>query len=129
MRILFNLIKSAVVFTIIFSCSNSSDSGQENDLMELNSLKLSIDQLIATGICTTNTDCDYIAFGSKACGGPKSYLAYSTSINVALLQQKVTDYNNLEHAYNLKWGIASDCMFVLPPTSVECLNGICKAVY
>ena len=34
------------------------------------------------------SNCDFIAFGSKACGGPKSYLVFNNSIDVDLLKEK-----------------------------------------
>ena len=77
----------------------------------------------------TKIDCAYIAFGSKPCGGPWSYLVYSISIDVDLLKSKVKQYNKMEDEYNRKHGIASDCAIVLPPTSLNCVNDKCVGVY
>ncbi|MCF6181238.1 hypothetical protein [Lutibacter sp.] len=123
------LFKTIVILTIVFGCSNNSDTSQEEDLAALTLLNNNIEQLISAGTCSENTNCDFIAFGSKACGGPKSYLIYSTSINVELLKEKVAEYNLKEDLYNKKWGIFSDCTVVSPPTSVECINGKCTAIY
>jgi hypothetical protein len=129
MKIIKNISKTIVLLTIVFGCTSTTELGKEDDLAELNSLKEEIELLVDTSICSENSDCDSIAFGSKACGGPKTYLVFSTSINVELLQQKVATYNALETAFNQKWGIISDCMVILPPTSVECINGKCTGVY
>lgn len=129
MKIIKNISKSIVLLTIVFGCTSTTELGKEDDLAELNSLKEEIELLVDTSICSENSGCDYIAFGSKACGGPKTYLVFSTSINVELLQQKVANYNALETSFNQKWGIISDCMYLLPPTKVECINGKCTAVY
>jgi hypothetical protein len=124
-----HILKTIAVLAIVFSCSSNSETTQEDDLAVLNDLKQAIELLIAEGNCTENESCDFIAFGSKACGGPKSYLVFNTSIDVELLHEKVSTYNEMEAEYNLKWGIISDCMFLLPPTNVECVDGQCKAIY
>ncbi len=129
MKIFKNILKTIALLAIVFGCTNNSESSKEDDLAALTSLQEEIELLIDAGVCSENSDCDYLAFGSKACGGPKAYLVFSTAIDVALLQQKVATYNALENAFNKKWGIISDCSVVLPPTSVACINGNCKAVY
>ncbi|WP_299525552.1 hypothetical protein [uncultured Lutibacter sp.] len=60
---------------------------------------------------------------------PRGYLVYNTSINVDLLKVKVEIYNQNETAFNIKWGIISDCKAETPPTSVDCVNGDCVAIY
>ncbi|MFK5959700.1 MAG: hypothetical protein QM495_12635 [Lutibacter sp.] len=124
-----HLIKTIALLAIVFSCSNNSGSSQEEDLAELTLLNNDIEQLVSTGTCTGNSNCEYIAYGSKACGGPTSYLVYSTSIDVELLKEKVAEYNEKEDLYNNTWSVFSDCSVVLPPTSVECINGKCTAIY
>jgi len=123
-----NILKTIVLLAIVFSCTNNTESSKEEDLAELTALQEEIELLIDSGICSENASCDYIAFGSKACGGPKTYLVYSTSIDIVLLQQKAATYNALENAYNKKWGVISDCSYVLPPNEVTCINGKCTAV-
>lgn len=129
MKTLKNILKTIALLAIVFSCTNNSESSKEDDLAELTVLQEEIKLLVDSGICTENSSCDYLAFGSKACGGPKAYLVFSNSIDVSLLQQKVATYNALENAYNQKWGIISDCSYLLPPTSVECVSGKCTAIY
>ncbi|PHQ56712.1 MAG: hypothetical protein COC16_02580 [Lutibacter sp.] len=129
MKTLQYLIKTIALLAIVLGCTNNSETSQETDLLELKDLKDEIDLLISQSICADNNACDFLTFGSKACGGPKEYLVFSNSINVADLEVKVTSYNALEKIYNMKWDIVSDCMFVLPPTNVECINGECTAIY
>lgn len=129
MKLIKNISKTIALLAIVFSCTNNSESSKDEDLAELTALQEEIELLVDSGVCSENSDCGSIAFGSKACGGPKTYLVFSTSINVALLQQKVATYNALDNAYNQKWGIISDCAYLLPPTSVQCINGKCTAVY
>jgi hypothetical protein len=129
MKIFKLFFKAIVIFTFTISCSSNFNTSQEEDLAALQVLNNEIQQLISSGSCSENTNCEYIAFGSKACGGPNSYLVYSTSINVELLKEKVAEYNKKEDLYNNKWGVFSDCSVVSPPTSVICQNGKCTAIY
>ena len=129
MKIIKNISKTIVLLTIVFGCTSTTELGKEDDLAELNNLKEEIELLVNSGVCSENSDCDSIAFGSKACGGPKAYLAFSSSINVELLQQKVVTYNALETAFNQKWGIISDCSVPIPPVNVTCIAGKCTAIY
>lgn len=124
-----HILKTIAVLAIVFSCTTNSETTQEEDLEVLTNLKNEIKLLTVEGACTENANCDFVAFGSKACGGPKSYLVYSTSIDVEVLLEKVTAYNEMEAEYNIKWGIISDCMVISPPTSVECIDGECIAIY
>lgn len=97
-------------------------------LTELIQKKQAIIKYIATFDCSETVGCGSIAFGSKACGGPKEYLLFPNSINSATLQEMVLEYNNLEAEYNVLTNAVSDCMFVQPPTNVGCVNGVCSVI-
>ena len=115
---------------LLSGCSpDDSTSLQEKEFAQLQETKKGIEQLSASGICVENSECKVIAFGSKPCGGPWTYLAYSTAIDEASFLELVANYNAAEHVYNTKWGIVSDCMAVGPPTAVECIDGKCTPVY
>ena len=73
-------------------------------------------------------ECKVIAFGSKPCGGPWSYLVYSTSIDEERLEALVESYNIYEQDYNMACDVASDCMFVTEPTELTCEDGKCVIV-
>ena len=120
-----------VIFCLftVFNCDDDTISDKEKDKQELVDLQKSIGDLIAESICNENSECKFIGFGSKSCGGYRSYLIYSTSINVSELEDMVETYNNKESAFNNKYGIISDCTMVTPPTSVICENNTCVAVY
>ena len=114
---------------IVFSCSKNSDSSQNNEKLELVNLKEEIEQIINSEDCSEMATCEFIAFGSKPCGGAWSYLVYSSNVNVSLLKEKVTLYNKLENDYNIKWNVISDCMAAVPPTNIECIIGKCEVVF
>ncbi len=112
---------------LMFSCED--DDSQEGDRIELDALKTSIEDLAATSVCSETAECKFIGLGSKPCGGPWEYLIYSTSIDVEQLEDLVEDYNKKEADFNAKWGIASDCALANPPSSINCENNRCVAVF
>ncbi|GAA4235533.1 hypothetical protein GCM10022291_17700 [Postechiella marina] len=121
-----------VLYLIVVAFKCESDDGlvtQEDEQTELSILKTEIETLANTSICNETTTCKFIAFGDKPCGGPWSYLLYSTSINTNELENLVEVYNKKEKEYNTKWGVMSNCAIVTMPTNVECENNHCVAVY
>ncbi|MBP0902769.1 hypothetical protein ACFSKN_07095 [Mariniflexile gromovii] len=117
------------LFFMAFQCEDDNISTQESEQKALNASKKAIEDLAATSICNDTYECHFIALGSKPCGGPWGYVVYSTSIDTEKLEKMVETHNKKETDYNKKWGVASDCMFVMPPTSVNCENNNCIAVY
>ncbi|WP_303316453.1 hypothetical protein Q4Q34_06505 [Flavivirga abyssicola] len=129
-------LKTALVFTylilsVIVACSSNDDntSTYESELAQLSLLKADIETLANTSVCNENFECKFIALGSKPCGGPWSYLIYTTSIDVEQLKAAVKDYNQKESDFNVKWGIPSDCALTIQPTGVTCENNTCVLVY
>lgn len=106
-----------------------NNNTQQEDLSELITHKEYILSLAASASCSSNSQCEYVALGSKPCGGPWSYLAYPSTMDTRLLLDQVTIYNLKESQYNEKWGIISDCALVNPPIRVDCVNNKCVAVY
>ncbi len=102
---------------------------QEDEEQELAALKIEIENSANTSVCGSTFECKFIAFGSKPCGGSWSYLVYSTSIDTEELESMVEGYNRKEAIFNTEWGIVSDCAITNPPTSVNCENNACVAVY
>ncbi|WP_100613794.1 hypothetical protein [Confluentibacter citreus] len=124
----FALLLICLTFTA-FKCDDDASFGFEEDKKELASLKKTIEDLANTSVCDENTQCKFIAFGSKPCGGAWSYLIYSTSIDVEKLEMLVEEYNQKNTDFNTKHGIISDCSAVMPPTGLKCENNTCIAVY
>ena len=128
-------MKHLVIIFFSTFCLNScvSDEGKsttkEEDKRVLETLAGNIELLINTTVCSDAFDCKFIAFGSKPCGGPWSFLVYSTSIDEEKLQNMVEDYNQKEALYNTKWGVFSDCSLATPPTDITCENNRCRAIY
>jgi hypothetical protein len=102
---------------------------QERDREKLDKLKKEIIGIVDQSVCSDEYTCKYIGLGSKPCGGFWEYITYSTSINENDLIAKINEYNEKEDQYNIKYGINSDCSFVMPPDDVICDEGKCVPVY
>ena len=84
---------------------------------ELAALKADIDSMIANPLCEVDSDCQFVAFGAKPCGGPRSYLYYSKkTLDENALKSKVGDYYELDKKNNAATGVISTCDFIEPLT-------------
>ncbi len=123
-------ISLSLIFLFAVSCSlEESTKNQDSDLKALTNLGNEINVLVETSVCTDETECAFIAFGTKPCGGPWGYLVYSNSIDTDDLIAKVERFNQMQNTYNLRYNITSDCSVVLPPDALICEDNKCKAVY
>ena len=111
-----------------FQCSDSEDSSGDITTAQLETKKQEIQNYINGFSCSESVGCGFIAFGSKPCGGPRTYLLFSNSVNFTKLQEMVKIYNEMDELYNIQTGAVSDCMYQLPPTEVKCVNGICTII-
>lgn len=112
-----------------FQCEKPVVEKSRNDYSnELRNNKQVILDYIASFPCDETTGCNFIAFGSKPCGGPWEYLIYSNAVDEAYLTEMVNTYNQLENSYNSEFEIFSDCAIVNPPEQVGCINGICTII-
>lgn len=126
-----------VTFTFIFSaifiaCTMPDDDNAvtcEEMIEELQQLKTTIVEYAATSVCNEEFECNYIAFGSKPCGGPWEYLIYTTSIDTEQLVILVNDYNELESNYNLLCGGTSDCSIPNEPVGFTCEDNQCIPIF
>ena len=110
----------------IKSVSDVSVNNEHSNQTDLNKLKKEIDREIGKPRAKRSNQCRVIAFGAKACGGPKSYLIYSTQqTNENKLKRLVDRYNLEEEKINKKSDAMSDCMMVEEPR-VSLVNGMCK---
>ena len=111
-----------------FQCTDANNVSDDVTSAQLETKKQEIQNYIKSFGCSESAGCSFIAFGSKPCGGPWSYLVFSNSINLTKLEEMVKDYNEMNKLYNIQTGAASDCMFVSPPTEVKCVNGVCTII-
>jgi hypothetical protein len=103
-----------------------ADAAEHSDLERLQELSGLIKTEIGIPSASAQTHCKVIPFGSKPCGGPVEYLAYSTeTTNEPRLKQLVNDFNRLAEKLNREKKLRSDCEFVGEP-KVELVGGICR---
>jgi hypothetical protein len=101
---------------------------QQSDSERLKGIKRLIDNEIGVPHANELSQCHLIGFGSKPCGGPWTYLVYSTvQTNEFKLEQLVTDYNQVQRKFNIERKTMSDCMLARKP-KIESNNGVCTAV-
>lgn len=76
--------------------------------------------------CTSDQQCRTLPLGAKACGGPESYLAYSTARTRPQRAQALAErYRKERAAANRASGLASDCRFLADP-GAQCRAGSCQ---
>lgn len=119
-----------IVTSFIIACTLEDEPITcEEMIQDLADFKITIEDYAANSICGDEFECRYIPFGSKPCGGPWSYLIYSTSIDTLELQTLVADYNERENNYNITCGSASDCSVSSPPSDFTCEDNQCIPVF
>lgn len=125
------LLSLSCLFILLtaFTCDEQDSLSCEERISKLNAMQSTIQNFAETSVCNDNFECRSIPFGSKPCGGPWSYLVYSTSIDTLKLTNLVDTYNQLEKILNSECGRTSDCAFVNPPQQLQCKNNNCIATY
>lgn len=98
-------------------------SSQSDDNQLISDLYIEIVSLSTSYTCSNENDWKYTALGSKACGGPTGYIAYSKKLDVDAFLAKVAFYTRQQDLYNKKWGIISDCTIPPEPKAVTCNDG------
>lgn len=117
------------IMLVIVGLGCAAEKSMEDERLELQAQKSVIAELANSGNCVDDAECKLMGLGSKPCGGPWSWLVYSTSMDVAQLATMVNSYNAAEETFNHKWGMGSDCSIAVRPDSLKCLVGKCVAYY
>ncbi len=102
---------------------------QEKDHEDLVNLFNELYAMATSKKCNNANDWLITAYGSKACGGPQGFMPYPNSIDVNLFIDKVSQYTQKEHQYNIKWGIISTCDLPAQPSGVKCENDLPVLIY
>jgi hypothetical protein len=124
------IIKILMLFVLLqsFQCTDTNETIKDISKEELQTKKEEIQNYINSFSCSETLGCGYIAFGSKPCGGPTSYLLFSKAVDIVQLEQMVKNYNEMEELFNKQTNAISDCMYLSPPNEVKCINGVCTIV-
>jgi len=76
--------------------------------------------------CSSASECRAAPVGSKACGGPRYFIAWcAKTTDSAALYSKLAQITKAEQAYNRKYKIVSTCELRLPPVPTLS-GGACK---
>ena len=114
----------ALMLLGLFSCA--SDDDQTGDLeAQLNAL-MALSESVS---CEDNTEWRFAGLGSKPCGGPTGYIAYSIRIDTVDFLGRLRDYNEAVRAKNEREGLISDCAIEPAPFGVQCQDGTAVLIY
>ena len=111
-----------------FQCTDANNVSDDVTSAQLETKKQEIQNYIKSFGCSESAGCSFIAFGSKPCGGPWSYLVFSNSVNLTKLEEMVKDYNEMNKLYNIQTNAISDCSIPSPPNEIKCVNGVCTII-
>ena len=114
----------------LISCTKSElKDPQERDKQRLEDMLRDIHNIVYSVDCEDSADWEFTAIGSKACGGPQSYIAVPLAIDTGKFMDQVRRYTKAEQDYNVAYKIISTCDVVAPPTDVVCEDGKPKLIY
>ncbi|CAM4074947.1 hypothetical protein [Gillisia limnaea] len=114
-----------LIFTTSFAGCDDVKSDQELTILELEKQLQEIYAFIDNGACSQDSECSFMPYGSKACGGPQGYLLFSSGIDVQALHKMVEKHRIAEETYNKQNRIISDCSIPAPPEKLACEDGKC----
>lgn len=112
-----------IITGLCFSCNKGDEMTQEQETQNLNQMFSEIEILASSENCDDSSDWTFINYGSKACGGPIGFIAYSINIDTELFLKKIEEHTVAQQGFNEKWGIISDCSVPSQPNEVICKNG------
>jgi hypothetical protein len=83
--------------------------------------------LAGTPTCSSDSQCHSLPLGARPCGGPESYLAWSSAnTSQAEIEALGERYKEERRAANKASGLVSTCQFLMDPGAV-CRAGTCQA--
>lgn len=117
---LFSLL---LCISLLFSCSDSDDLTQEQEAERLSELFTEIENLASSVDCEDSSNWTFTPYGSKTCGGPVGFIAYSTVIDTRDFLNKIEEHRTQQENFNRKWGVFSDCSVPPQPKGIRCEEG------
>ena len=124
------LLKSVfllALFILTGACSEELTMEQEADLLKEQLAR--IETMADTDSCQPGQQYGISPIGHKGCGGPAGFIAYSLDIDVVDFLLAVETYSEAQRAFNIKWGVISDCSLPPAPTAAICTEGTVTLVY
>jgi len=125
MKVSLYVISIVFLWQVIVACS--ANLPKQGGKPTRAGLQKNIANLVADKSCDNGKQCQSIAYGAKACGGPTSYLIYSLKNTDAVkLSSEVKQYNQLMKEDNRRSDRISNCSMLIPPT-LMCRDNQCVA--
>jgi hypothetical protein len=85
-----------------------------------------IHALVGKAECSSDSQCQVLPIGAKACGGPAGYLAFSNAkTDAAEVQALAERYHAEQQASNQRSGMISNCR-VMPVPAAACRANTCQ---
>jgi hypothetical protein len=98
------------------------------DEAQLQALRAEIVKMIGDAPCVNVVHCRLLALGTRPCGGPDEYLAYSShTADRVTLENKALDYALLQEDIQRARSIAGICV-VVPEPRLACVDRRCRVV-
>jgi len=119
----------SLIFLFLMGCELTNDQGGDAAPIALDQLWTEINQMATSQNCTNSNDWTFTPVGSKPCGGPMAYIAYSRKIDEKKFLELVQNYTTLQADFNKRTGASSDCALVARPSGVICENSKAVLVY
>lgn len=110
----------ALLLACLFAgaCSHAAPGGS-NTLAQLRALG-------SAAACDSDQQCKTVPVGAKSCGGPESYMAYSTAkVSSDKANALAERYHKEREAENKASGAVSDCRYLMDP-GAQCRAGTCQ---
>ncbi len=114
----------------MLSCSVIQDTNSgEVEAKELTNMLARINEIANSVKCINADEWRYTSYGSKPCGGPNGYIAYSSSIDTIAFLKLIEEHKLAQKKYNEEQGIMSDCSVPAEPSGVICEEDIAVLLY
>lgn len=110
-RALRSLLASSALAASTIGCA-----GAASGTADTASLEAALRKIIGSAACERNDQCRTIPYGAKACGGPQSYLAWSTlNTDEAALRAAADKFAVSQREEVERKGLVSNCSMVVDP--------------
>ena len=97
-----------------------------DDEAELAKVRADIIKMIGKAPCATLVHCRALALGTRPCGGPDEYLAYSSILmEKDRLENLAADYTLIQEELKRSSGQVGACV-MLPQPRLACVEGRCR---
>jgi hypothetical protein len=113
-------------FLILLACSACGAVPPAPGPAPATDLLPQIRAMVGTAACADSSQCHTLAVGARPCGGPQSYLPWSSAgTDGAALRALGQRYEQQQRAENAASGLQSDCRFI-PDPGAQCRAGTCQ---